>query len=38
MLDCEDCKWYWQNNDTGVECNGDSTPCDEFIDITDTEE
>lgn len=27
---CTTCYWYWQNNDTGNECNGDVEPCHEY--------
>ena len=28
--DCTDCRNYWQNTDTGNECNGQEKPCHEF--------
>ena len=28
---CEECMWYWKNNDTVNECEGQDEPCHEFI-------
>lgn len=30
---CYECYWYWQNNDTGDECNGQEEACQEFVQI-----
>lgn len=29
--ECYDCRWYWQNNDTEMECQGEEKICCEFI-------
>lgn len=31
--ECFECKYYWQNNDTGCECQGQGNPCHEFIKV-----
>jgi hypothetical protein len=31
MFTCEDCKYYWSNNDTEEECDGQENICEEFI-------
>lgn len=31
--ECYECYWYWQNNDTENECNGQEVACCEFIKI-----
>ena len=28
--DCRDCYWYWLNNDTEYECDGQEEICEEF--------
>ena len=28
---CYECYWYWENNDTEDECNGQKEACYEFI-------
>lgn len=29
--ECYDCYWFWQNNDTECECQGNKEPCHEFV-------
>ena len=29
--ECDNCYYYWENNDTGNECNGSEAPCHEWI-------
>ena len=36
--ECYDCKFYWQNTDDGNECNGDTKPCHEYIDLKESEQ
>lgn len=33
LLECTNCKWYWQNNDTENECSGSATTCVEYSEI-----
>jgi hypothetical protein len=28
--ECYECHYYWQNNDTEHECQGQEEPCEEF--------
>lgn len=28
--ECYECHYYWQNNDTENECQGQQEPCEEF--------
>lgn len=29
--ECDNCYYYWENNDTENECNGSEAPCEEWI-------
>lgn len=33
LLECTNCKWYWQNNDTENWCSGSATTCIEYSEI-----
>ena len=33
LLECTNCKWYWQNNDTENTCSGSATTCIEYLEV-----